>query len=269
MKKSIITLFALLTILFTLSACAPAETEDKVIKVGASPAPHASILEAVRPLIEEAGYTLEIVEFTDYVLPNTNLQEGELDANYFQHVPYLDSFNAENKTTIVSVLGVHFEPLGLYPGKTASLDAIQDGAKIAVPNDPSNEARALNLLQALGLITIDPAKAESATILDITSNPKNIEIVELVAEAIPAALPELDFAVINGNVALGANITATVLTTEDKDSAAAIKYANILAVKAGNETTEKTQVLIDALNSQTVKDYIQNNFYPVVISVTE
>ena len=266
MKKLVITLFTLLTAL-ALTACTAAPKEDKTIKVGASPAPHAEILNAIKPLVEAKGYTLEVVEFTDYVLPNTNLEEGELDANYFQHIPYLESFNAENGTKIVSVLPVHFEPLGLYPGKTASVDALPDGAKIGVPNDPSNEARALNLLQSLGLITLDPAKLETATILDITANPKNLEIVELVAEAIPAALPELDLAVINGNVALGSKITDTVLTTEDKDSAAAQKYANILAVKAGNEETEKTKVLIEALSSDTVKQFIQDSYYPVVISV--
>lgn len=267
--KKILTLITLSALIFGLAACAKTEEKDTVIRVGASPAPHAEILNAIKPLVEEKGYTLEVVEFTDYVLPNTNLEEGELDANYFQHVPYLTNFNTENGTHIVSVLPVHFEPLGLYAGKTTSLDAISEGAKIGVPNDPSNEARALNLLAAQGWITLDPAKTETATILDITENKYNIEVVELVAEAIPAALPELDFAVINGNIALGAKLTDAVLTTEDKDSAAAQKYANILAVKEGNETSEKTQVLIDALKSDTVKQFIQDNYYPVVISVTE
>jgi len=169
----------------------------------------------------------------------------------------------------VSVLAVHFEPLGLYPGKTASVEALVDGATIAVPNDATNEARALNLLQALGLITIDPSKSETATILDITSNPKNLVIVELEAAQLARSLPDVDLAVINGNYALEAGITSTVLTTEDKASDAALKYANILAVKEGNETSEKTLILIEALSSAEVKQFIQDTYYPVVISVTE
>ena len=166
-------------------------------------------------------------------------------------------------------MAVHFEPLGLYPGKSASVEALPDGAQIAVPNDATNEARALNLLQALGLITIDPAKAETATILDITSNPKNLVIVELEAAQLARSLPDVDLAVINGNYALEAGITATVLTTEDKDSAAAQKYANILAVHEEQVDSEKTKVLVDALKSAEVKAFIEESYYPVVISVTE
>ena len=266
MKKILVLITLLLAL--TLTACTSTK-EDKVIRVGASPAPHAEILEAIRPLIEAKGYTLEIVEYTDYVFPNTNVEEGELDANYFQHVPYLDYFNENNGTHIVSVLAVHFEPLGLYPGKTATLAEIQDGAKIAIPNDATNEARALALLESLGLITVDPAKAAEATILDITSNPHNIEFIEIVAENLVVTLPDVDFAVINGNYALEGGITSKVLATEDKDSAAALTYANILAVKEGNEDSKKTQILIEALSSQTVKDFIEDNYYPVVISVLE
>jgi D-methionine transport system substrate-binding protein len=265
--KKILVLISLLLVL-TLSACTSTK-EDKVIRVGASQAPHAEILEVIRPLIEAQGYTLEIVEYTDYVFPNTNVEEGELDANYFQHVPYLDYFNENNGTHIVSVLAVHFEPLGLYPGKTATLAEIQDGAKIAIPNDATNEARALALLESLGLITVDPAKTAEATILDITSNPHNIEFIEIVAENLVVTLPDVDFAVINGNYALEGGITSKVLATEDKDSTAAQTYANILAVKEGNEDTKKTQILMDALSSQTVKDFIEDNYYPVVISVLE
>jgi len=266
MKKILVLITLLLAL--TLTACTSTK-EDKVIRVGASPAPHAEILEAIRPLIEAKGYTLEIVEYTDYVFPNTNVEEGELDANYFQHVPYLDYFNENNGTNIVSVLAVHFEPLGLYPGKTATLAEIQDGAKIAIPNDATNEARALALLESLGLVTVDPAKAAEATILDITSNPYNIEFIEIVAENLVVTLPDVDFAVINGNYALEGGITSKVLATEDKDSTAALTYANILAVKEGNEDTKKIQILIEALSSQTVKDFIEDNYYPVVISVLE
>lgn len=263
--KKIISFISILLVGFALTACA--DKNAKIIRVGASPAPHAEILEAIKPLIEAQGYTLQIVEFTDYVLPNTNVEEGQLDANYFQHVPYLNYFNDKNKTHLVSVLAVHFEPLGLYPGKTASLDALKDGAKIAIPNDATNEARALALLQSLGLITINPAKTTEATILDITVNPHHLDIIEIVAENLVATLPDVDFAVINGNYALGGKITDKVLATEDKDSIAALTYANVLVVKAGKETAKKTKVLIDALNSKTVKDFIAAHYYPVVISV--
>ncbi len=195
MKKILL----LITLFVALSLTACSAKEDKVIRVGASPAPHAEILEVIKPLVEAKGYTLEIVEYTDYVFPNTNVEEGELDANYFQHVPYLDYFNEKNGTHIVSVLAVHFEPLGLYPGKTNTLAEIQDGAKIAIPNDATNEARALALLESLGLITIDPAKTAEATILDITSNPHNLQFIEIVAENLVVTLPDVDFAVINGN----------------------------------------------------------------------
>jgi D-methionine transport system substrate-binding protein len=268
MKKIVKLSILLIALLFSVSACTT-EKKDTVIRIGASITPHAEILEVIRPLVEAKGFTLEVIEFTDYVLPNTNLNEGELDANYFQHVPYLTDFNIENGTKIVSVLAVHFEPLGLYPGKTLSLEALADNAKIAVPNDATNEARALNLLQDLGLITIDPSKKESATILDITSNPKNLEIIELEAAQLARALPDVDLAVINGNYALEAGITNTVLTTEDKASDAALKYANILAVREGSETSEKTLILIEALSSSEVKQYIKDTYYPVVISVTE
>ena len=264
MKKLIALLISLLVI-STLSACT--SSNAKVIKVGASPAPHAEILELIKPLLAEKGYTLEIVEFTDYVLPNTTLQEGDLDANYFQHVPYLDYFNEKNGTTLVSVLAVHFEPLGLYPGKSSTIESIPDGATIAVPNDATNEHRALNLLASLGWITLDPAVSEGATVQNIIANPKNLTIVEIVAENLVNTLQDVDYAVINGNYALEADITDSVLITEDKDSVAAQTYANILAVKAGKEDDAKTKALIEALSSNEVKTYIEETYYPVVISV--
>jgi len=264
MKKLIALLISLLVI-STLSACT--SSNAKVIKVGASPAPHAEILELIKPLLAEKGYTLEIVEFTDYVLPNTTLQEGDLDANYFQHVPYLEYFNEKNGTTLVSVLAVHFEPLGLYPGKSSTIESIPDGATIAVPNDATNEHRALSLLASLGWITLDPAVSEGATVQNIIANPKNLTIVEIVAENLVNTLQDVDYAVINGNYALEADITDSVLITEDKDSVAAQTYANILAVKAGNEDDAKTKALIEALSSDEVKTYIEETYYPVVISV--
>lgn len=263
--KKLITLLIALLVISTLSACT--SSNAKVIKVGASPAPHAEILELIKPLLAEKGYTLEIVEFTDYVLPNTTLQEGDLDANYFQHVPYLEYFNEKNGTTLVSVLAVHFEPLGLYPGKSSTIESIPDGATIAVPNDATNEHRALNLLASLGWITLDPAVTEGATVQNIIANPKNLTIVEIVAENLVNTLQDVDYAVINGNYALEADITDSVLITEDKDSVAAQTYANILAVKAGNEDNAKTKALIEALSSDEVKTFIEETYYPVVISV--
>jgi len=264
MKNILKTLVVLLVAGF-LTACSTQKIDEKVIRVGATPAPHAQILEVIKPLVEAKGYTLEIVEFTDYILPNKALDTKELDANYFQHVPYLTSFNEKNKTDLTSVLKVHFEPLGLYPGKTASLAALQKGATIAVPNDDTNEARALALLEANGLIKINPSKVASATVLDIVENKLDLKFVELEAAQLARSLGDVDLAVINGNYALEAKIDSTVLLTEDKDSAAADTYANVLVVRTGDEETAKTKVLIEALSSQEVADYIEANYYPTVI----
>ena len=244
------------------AASASAASDDKVIKVGASPTPHAVILnEAVAPLVEKAGYTLEVVEFTDYVLPNTATEDGEIDANYFQHIPYLDDFNAEQGTHLVSVAGVHIEPMSIYAGKTATLDELADGATVAVPNDTTNEARALLLLQTAGLIELNDPTDLAATPKDIKSNPKNLQFKEVEAATVPTILPDVDIAVINTNYAIGANLAKDlVLQTEDADS----PYVNVLVVKEGNENSEKTKVLVDAITSQEVKDYIAANFGDIV-----
>ena len=243
-----------------LSACgsSASSSEDKTIKVGASPTPHAQILnEAVAPILEEQGWTREVQEFTDYVLPNTATEDGELDANYFQHIPYLDDFNAEQGTHLVNVAGVHIEPMRIYAGKTASLDELQDGALVAVPNDATNEGRALLLLQSAGLITLNDEAGVTATPKDIKDNPKNIQFKEVEAASVPTVLDDVDIAVINTNYALGANIADDkVLYVESGDS----PYVNILVVKEGNEDTEKTKALVDAITSQEVKDYITNTF---------
>ena len=240
------------------SASASAASEDKVIKVAASPTPHAVILnEAVKPLVEKAGYELEVVEFTDYVLPNTATEDGEVDANYFQHIPYLDQFNEENGTHLVNVAGVHIEPMSVYAGKTASFDELADGASVAVPNDTTNEARALALLQKAGLIELNDPSDLAATVKDIKSNPKNLQFTEVEAATVPTILPDVDIAVINTNYAIGANLSKDlILITEDADS----PYVNILVVKEGNEDAEKTKVLVEAISSQEVKDYITANF---------
>ena len=235
------------------------------LKVGASPAPHAEILEAAKPLLAEKGIELEIVEFDDYVLPNTALDGGDLDANYFQHQPYLDSFNEGNGTDIVSAGAIHYEPLGLYLGKTASVDALADGAKIAVPNDGSNEARALYLLEAQGLIKVDHEKGFLATALDITENGKKLEIVELDADKIPSAIADVDLAVINGNYAIAAGLNNTVLVTEDAEGESAQTYANIVAVRKGDENRDDIKTLVEVLKSDEIKKFINEKYSGSVV----
>lgn len=237
------------------------------IVVGASPFPHAQILEAVSEQLAQKGYQLEIKEFTDYIMPNTALEDGELDANFFQHQPYLTDFNEKNGTKLVSAAAIHFEPLGIYGGKTADLADLPEGAQIAVPNDTTNEARALWLLQAQGIIEVDEQAGLEATKQDITSNPKNVEIVEMEAAQLPRALADVDFAVINGNYAVAAEIADQVLVTEDKDSEAAKQYANIVAVREGDENREDIKALVEALQSDEVKAYIEETFGSTVIPV--
>lgn len=237
------------------------------IVVGASPSPHAQILEAVSEQLAQKGYQLEIKEFTDYIMPNTTLEDGELDANFFQHQPYLTDFNEKNGTKLVSAAAIHFEPLGIYGGKTADLADLPEGAQIAVPNDTTNEARALWLLQAQGIIEVDEQAGLEATKQDITSNPKNVEIVEMEAAQLPRALADVDFAVINGNYAVAAEIADQVLVTEDKDSEAAKQYANIVAVREGDENREDIKALVEALQSDEVKAYIEETFGSTVIPV--
>lgn len=253
-----------------LTGCG-AQKQDPVkegsIVVGASPSPHAQILEAVSEQLAQKGYQLEIKEFTDYIMPNTALEDGELDANFFQHQPYLTDFNKKNGTKLVSAAAIHFEPLGIYGGKTADLADLPEGAQIAVPNDTTNEARALWLLQAQGIIEVDEQAGLEATKQDITSNPKNVEIVEMEAAQLPRALADVDFAVINGNYAVAAEIADQVLVTEDKDSEAAKQYANIVAVREGDENREDIKALVEALQSDEVKAYIEETFGSTVIPV--
>lgn len=252
------------------SSSAPATSatgEKTVLLVGASPAPHAEILEFIKPTLAEQGIDLQIKEFSDYILPNTALFNGELDANYFQHNAYLEDFNVKNSMDLVNAASVHFEPLGLYPGKTATLEELADGAQIGVPNDPTNEARALFLLQDQGLITLKEGVGFEAVPADIVENPHNIKFVELEAAQLPATLPDLDFAVINGNYAVGSGIESTVLLTEDKDSTAAQTYPNVLAVQNGDETRPEIQALVDALLSDEVADFINEKYQGVVIPV--
>ncbi len=257
------------------SASAPAETgsadtslEGTVLKVGATPAPHAEILEVVKEILAEQGITLEIMQYNDYVQPNNAVEDGSLDANYFQHITYMNDFNAEYGTHLVSAADVHYEPMALYAGKTASLEELPDGAQIGVPNDATNEGRALVLLQEEGLITLKEGAGITATINDIEENPKNLEIVEMEAAQLPLRLADLDMAVINGNYAIDADLSmADALAVEPADGEAAQAYVNVLAVKEGRETDPAIQALADALLSQQVKDYIDATYAGAVVAM--
>ena len=246
------------------TAAASGELEKLV--VGASPAPHAEILEAAREVLASKGYDLEIVEYTDYVIPNNALDSGDLDANYFQHKPYLDSFNEQNGTDLVSAGAIHYEPFGIYAGKTASLDALPDGATVLVPNDITNEARALLLLEAQGLLTLKEDAGLEATPTDIVDNPKNLEFVELEAALLPRSLPDEDIAVINGNYAIEAGLKMSdALAVEDSDSLAATTYGNVVAVRAEDAESDKTKALIEALTSPEVKEFIETTYEGAVV----
>lgn len=264
MKKCIALILAL-TLALSLAACG-SSADDKTIKVGATPAPHAEILEVIKEELAKEGWTLEIVEFDDYIIPNTSLEEGALDANYFQHITYMNGFNDEHGTHLVSAAEIHYEPFGMYAGKSASIDALPDGAQIAVPNDATNEARALLLLQQVGLITLKDGAGINATKADIVANPKNIEIVETKAELLTTTLQDVDMAVINGNYAIDAGLKiADALAVEAADGAAAQAYVNVLAVKEGNENSEKIQALVKALKTDAVKAFIESTYAGAVV----
>lgn len=236
-----------------------------VIKVGATPAPHAAVLEVAKELLKEQNIDLQIQEFDDYILPNTAVEDGSLDANYFQHITYLNNFNEENGTHLVSVAEVHYEPFAIYAGKTASLDALADGAVIAVPNDGTNEARALMLLEAQGLIKLREGAGLSATKDDIAENPHNYEIQELEAKLLTSTLQDVDIAIINGNYALGAGLTEDNALAFEDAAAAAAPYVNVLAVKEGRENDEAVQALVKALQSDAVKQFMQETYGNAVV----
>lgn len=243
-----------------------ADGDLEKLVVGASPAPHAEILEAARDLLADKGYDLEIVEYTDYVQPNNALESGDLDANYFQHLPYLESFNKENGTNLVSAGAIHYEPFGVYAGKTTSLDELQDGATIAVPNDTTNEARALLLLEAQGLIKLKEDAGLTATKNDIVENPKNLQLYEVEAAQLPRVIGDVDVAVINGNYAIEAGYKVSdALAVEASDSLAATTYGNVVAVRAGEENDPAIQALIEALTSDEVKAFIESTYDGAVV----
>jgi D-methionine transport system substrate-binding protein len=237
------------------------DSADKTIKVAASPTPHAEILNSIADALSEEGWTLEVVEFDDYVQPNVATTDGDVDANYFQHVPYLDQYNDENGTNLVAVGNVHYEAMGAYKGTKDGFDALEEGDKIAVPNDVTNEARALQLLAANGVLTLKDGVGLEATKNDIVDNPKNIEVVELEAATIPNALPDVAIGVINANYALGAGLTTDdAVAYEAEDSEAAETYVNVIVVNAGNEQSEKTQALVKAIQTDAVKDFILEKY---------
>ena len=268
MKKLLAVVLAGAFVVSALAGCGKSTSaDDKVIKVAASATPHAEILEQAKPLLEAKGYDLQVTVFDDYVQPNEVVESGDFDANYFQHIPYLESFNEEKGTHLVNAGGIHYEPFGIYPGTKASLDELADGDSIAVPNDTTNEARALLLLQDNGIITLKEGAGLTATKNDIVENPYNVDIVELEAAQVPRVKDEVAFMVLNGNYALeaGFSVAKDAIAYEKADSEAAKTYVNVIAVKEGNENSDKIKALVEVLTSQEIKDYINNTYDGAVI----
>ena len=268
MKKLLAVVLTGAFVVSALAGCGKSTSaDDKVIKVAASATPHAEILEQAKPLLEAKGYDLQVTVFDDYVQPNEVVESGDFDANYFQHIPYLEQFNKEKGTHLVNAGGIHYEPFGIYPGTKASLDELADGDSIAVPNDTTNEARALLLLQDNGIITLKEGAGLTATKNDIVENPYNVDIVELEAAQVPRVKDEVAFMVLNGNYALeaGFSVAKDAIAYEKADSEAAKTYVNVIAVKEGNENSDKIKALVEVLTSQEIKDYINNTYDGAVI----
>lgn len=275
MKKKILALaLAGVLVVGALTGCGSSKsessdkkTDDKKITVAASATPHAEILEEAKTLLKDKGYELEVKVFDDYVQLNNVVESGEFDANYFQHVPYLEQFNEEKGTHLVVAGKIHYEPFGIYPGTKKDLKDIAKGDKIAVPNDTTNEARALLLLQDNGIIKLKDGAGIKATVNDIEENPNNIEIVELEAAQVPRVVNEVAYVVLNGNYALEANYTVKkdALAYEKSDSEAAKTYVNVIAVKEGNENSEKIKALVDVLKSDSIKKFINEKYDGAVI----
>lgn len=268
MKKFVAVILVASLIGAALTGCGKkGDVADKTIVVGASSTPHAEILEQARPALEKEGYKLKIVEYTDYVQPNVALASKDLDANYFQHKPYLDQYNEEHGTDIVSAAAIHYEPFGIYPGKTKTIADLKDGAKIAVPNDATNEARALLLLEAQGLIKLKKGAGLNATKNDIADNPKKLNIIELEAAQIARSLSDVDLGVINGNYAIeaGLSVSKDAIVVEAKDSLAADTYANIIAVRKGDENRADIKALIKAVKSDKVRKFINEKYNGAVV----
>ena len=272
MKKLLAVVLTGAFVVSALAGCGKSTSaDDKVIKVAASATPHAEILEQAKPLLEAKGYDLQVTVFDDYVQPNEVVESGDFNANYFQHIPYLESFNEEKGTHLVNAGGIHYEPFGIYPGTKASLDELADGDSIAVPNDTTNEARALLLLQDNGIITLKEGAGLTATKNDIVENPYNVDIVELEAAQVPRVKDEVAFMVLNGNYALeaGFSVAKDAIAYEKADSEAAKTYVNVIAVKEGNENNEAIKALVDVLKSDDVKNYIKETYDGAVLPYEE
>ena len=264
-KKSILSILLVGALAIGLVGCGASNdktgsADDKTIKIGVTPVPHKGIAEIAQKELEAKGYTVEIVEFTDYVTPNTSLEEGELDANYFQTIAYLDETNEGKGLHLTYTAGVHLEPLAAYSKTIKDLNELEDGATVVVPNDASNEARALRVLESAGLIKLN--EGELVTVKDITENKKNLKFEELEAAQLPRILEEVDLAVINGNYALEAGLSPAedAVIIEDSSSEASKKYYNVIAVKEGTEDTQKIKDLTEALTSDAVKQYIEDTY---------
>lgn len=265
-KKALALALAAALCLTLLSACGG--KKGTTLKVGASPTPHAEILEKAKEILAKEGITLEIVNYDDYVLPNNNVEDGQLDANYFQHITYMNNFNAEQGTHLASVAEIHYEPMGIYAGRVASLTGLPDGAEIGVPNDPTNGGRALLLLQEQGLITLPEDAGLEPTVLDIVDNPHNFKITEMEAAQLPRSLDSLDVAVVNGNYAIQAGLKVSdALAIESAEGTAGTAYVNVLTVKEGRENETAIQALAEAMKSQQVKDYITETYGGAVVAV--
>lgn len=287
-KKVLTTILAGVLALGTLAGCASSDSAEEgtgaeveateegieekgTITVAASATPHAEILEQAKVLLAEQGWDLEITVFDDYVLPNEVVESGEFDANYFQHIPYLEDFNATKGTHLVNAGGIHYEPFGIYPGTKSDLAELSEGDVIAVPNDTTNEARALLLLQDNGIITLKEGVGLTATKNDIVENPYGIEIQELEAAQVARVIPEVAFVVLNGNYALeaGYSVANDSIAYETSDSEAAKTYVNVIAVKEGNEENEGVKALVEVLKSDAILQYINETYDGAVIPFTE
>ena len=275
--KKIITVALAFTVAVSAAACTGADTSTvssetaseaaaAVIKVGANITPHSEILEQAKPILAEKGITLEIVQLEDSVTPNTGVIEGSLDANYFQHVPYLEQFNSENGSDLVSIGAIHYEPFGIYAGKTNDLSKLEDGAVVAVPNNVTNEARALLLLAQEGIISLKEEAGVNATVEDITDNPKNIEFKELAPEQLVSALPDVDIAVINGNYAIEGGLhVSQALAVEANDGVAAVTYGNIIATSPDKADDESLKTLVEVLQSEEISSFIRDKYDGAVV----
>ena len=275
MKKKLYLLLALVLAVASLTACGSSDKKDDskkaeskgTIKVAASATPHAEILEEAKKILKDKGWDLQIQVFDDYVQPNNVVESGDFDANYFQHIPYLEQFNKEKGTHLVNAGGIHYEPFGIYPGTKKKLDELAEGDTIAVPNDTTNEARALLLLEANGIIKLKDGAGLTATVKDIAENPKNVKIQELEAAQVPRVKDEVAFVVLNGNYALqaGFSVSKDSIAYEKSDSEAAKTYVNVISVKKGNENKPGIKALVEVLKSDEIKKFINDKYDGAVV----